>query len=97
MKSSHCERGELMTYDQNIVNRMRRIEGQVRGLIKMMEEEKDCRDVITQISAVRGAIDRTAALIVTKNLEQCIRDEKEHGDNADELIQEAVDLLVKSR
>lgn len=86
-----------MEYDSQIKNRMKRIEGQVKGLLKMMEEEKECRDVVTQMSAVRSAIDRTAALIVSTNLEQCIREEKAAGGNSEELIKEAVNLLVKSR
>src|SRR5699024_10146699 len=86
-----------MKYDSQIKNRVKRIEGQVRGLLKMMEEEKECRDVVTQLSAVRSAIDRTSALIVSKNLEQCIRDEKETGESSEDIIKEAVNLLVKSR
>ncbi|MGY0692775.1 metal-sensitive transcriptional regulator [Virgibacillus sp. FSP13] len=86
-----------MNYDAQVKNRMKRIEGQVRGLLKMMEEGKECRDVVTQISAVRSAIDRTAALIVSKNLEQCIREEKETGKKSEDLIKEAVNLLVRSR
>lgn len=86
-----------MEYDKQMVNRMKRIEGQVRGVLKMMEEEKECRDVVTQMSAIRSAIDRTAALVVSQNLEECIRSEQENGQNSEELIKEAVNLLVKSR
>ncbi|GAA0443376.1 MAG: metal-sensitive transcriptional regulator [Bacillota bacterium] len=86
-----------MKYNSNVKNRMKRVEGQIRGLLKMMEDEKDCRDIVTQMSAVRSAIDRTAALIVSTNLEQCIREEKENGESSEEIIQEAVQLLVKSR
>ncbi|AIF44897.1 MULTISPECIES: metal-sensitive transcriptional regulator [Virgibacillus] len=86
-----------MKYDEKVMNRMKRIEGQVRGLIKMMEEQKDCKNVVAQMSAARNALDRTAALIVSTNLEQCIREEKENGENTEELIKEAVNLLVKSR
>ncbi|WP_102027657.1 metal-sensitive transcriptional regulator [Salirhabdus sp. Marseille-P4669] len=84
-----------MNYDAKVKNRMKRIEGQIRGILKMMEEDKECRDVVTQMSAVRSAIDRTAALIVSMNLEQCIREDK--GENSEDLIKEAVNLLVKSR
>lgn len=86
-----------MKYDTQVKNRMKRIEGQVRGLLKMMEEEKDCREVVTQMSAAKSALDRTAALIVSTNLEQCIREEKENGNDSEALIKEAVNLLVKSR
>lgn len=86
-----------MKYDAKVINRMKRIEGQIRGLIRMMEEEKDCREVVTQMTAVRNAVDRTAALVVSMNLEQCIRENKDNEDNSEELIREAVNLLVKSR
>ncbi|UOQ47055.1 metal-sensitive transcriptional regulator [Gracilibacillus caseinilyticus] len=86
-----------MEYDAKVINRMKRIEGQIRGLIKMMDEGKDCRDVVTQMSACRSALDRTAALIVSTNLEKCIREEQESGQSSEDLIKEAVNLLVKSR
>ncbi|MFU0788875.1 metal-sensitive transcriptional regulator [Cerasibacillus sp. JNUCC 74] len=84
-----------MKYDSRVKNRMKRIEGQVKGILRMMEEEKDCRDVVMQLSAVKSALDRTSALVVSKNLEICIR--QADGENAEELINEAVNLLVKSR
>lgn len=86
-----------MEYDKQMINRMKRIEGQVRGVLKMMEDEKECRDVVTQMSAVRSAIDRTAALVVSQNLEECIRSEQGDNQDSEELIKEAVNLLVKSR
>lgn len=86
-----------MKYDDQVKNRIKRVEGQVRGLLKMMDDEKDCRDVVAQMSAVRSAMDRTAALVVSKNLEECIREEKQHGENSEDVIKEAVDLLVRSR
>jgi DNA-binding FrmR family transcriptional regulator len=86
-----------MKYDEKVTNRMKRIEGQVRGALRMMEEEKAVKDVITQLTAARNALDRTAALIVTKNLEKSIRDENENEKSSEDLVQEAVNLLVKSR
>lgn len=86
-----------MEYADTIKNRLRRIEGQVRGVLAMMEEKKDCRDVVTQLSAIRSAVDRAIGLIVAQNLEACIRAEIEKGNIPDHVIKEAVDLLVKSR
>ncbi|MGM0852032.1 MAG: metal-sensitive transcriptional regulator [Bacillota bacterium] len=86
-----------MEYTKEVTNRMKRLEGQVRGVLKMMEEEKHCKDVVTQLSAVRTAVDRTLGLIVAKNLEACIRESEEEGSNAEEAIQEAVNMLVRSR
>lgn len=86
-----------MEYSQDMKNRLRRLEGQVRGVIRMMEEGNECKDVVTQLSAVRSAVDRAIGFIVAKNLESCIHDAHEEGRTADEAIQEAVNLIVKSR
>ncbi|OMP67144.1 metal-sensitive transcriptional regulator [Domibacillus epiphyticus] len=87
----------MQTYNRDVKNRLSRIEGQVRGVIKMVDEEKDCRDVVTQLSAIRSAVDRSIGLIVAQNLEACIRDAHESGQNADDAIAEAVNMIVKSR
>ena len=87
-----------MYYNDQMKNRVKRIEGQLRGILKMMEEDKDCKEVITQLSATRTAIDRTIGLVVSTNLVKCVQDAIEQdGRNTDELIQDAVNLLVKSR
>lgn len=86
-----------MQYDQAIKNRLKRVEGQIRGIIRMMEENKDCKEIITQLSASRSAIDRTIGVIVSANLVECIRNKEEDNRTDEEIVQEAVDLLVKSR
>ncbi|PGM52074.1 metal-sensitive transcriptional regulator [Bacillus sp. AFS053548] len=86
-----------MKYDDPVKNRIKRIEGQIRGILKMMEEDKDCKDVITQLSAVKSALDRTIGVIVSSNLVDCVRNANENGQNAEDLVKEAVNLLVKSR
>ncbi|HLQ97258.1 MAG TPA: metal-sensitive transcriptional regulator [Candidatus Dormibacteraeota bacterium] len=86
-----------MEYDKKVIHRLNRIEGQIRGILKMMDENKDCREVVTQMSAARNALDRTSALIVSDHLEKCIRNEQKNGEESELLIKEAVQLLVKSR
>lgn len=65
----------------------------------MLDQEEDCKEVITQLSAARSALDRAIALIVATNLEKCIREQMEEGEDQarSEVIKEAVQLLVKSR
>lgn len=87
----------MMKYDESMKRRLSRAEGQIRGILKMMEEEKDCKDVVSQLSAVRSAIDKTMALVVAVNLEQCIMKEQASSGNTNKMVQEAVKLLVKSR
>jgi DNA-binding FrmR family transcriptional regulator len=84
-------------YDESVLRRLRRVEGQVRGVLKMMEEGKSCKEVVSQLSAVRSAVDRAMAYIVAQNLEQCILEEQRSGQPTGKLVQEAVELLLKSR
>lgn len=86
-----------MDYDDKVKNRLSRMEGQLRGIHRMMDEEKDCQDVITQLSAVRSGIERTIGLIVSENLVECVRAADGNEDQVNESIAEAVKLLVKSR
>ncbi|GIO29126.1 MULTISPECIES: metal-sensitive transcriptional regulator [Paenibacillus] len=86
-----------MNYDDNVVRRLKRLEGQIRGVLGMMEEGKDCKEVIAQLSAVRSATDKAMAYIVATNLEQCILMEQAKGNETGNLVKEAVELLIKSR
>lgn len=87
-----------MEYPNEIKNRIRRAEGQVAGILRMMEDEKECVDIVTQLSAVRSAIDKTIGLVVSANLESCVRESVKDGTNdAEKLVQDAVNLLIKSR
>ncbi|RNB90025.1 metal-sensitive transcriptional regulator [Brevibacillus fluminis] len=86
-----------MEYGTDVKNRLRRAEGQVRGVLKMMEEGKECREVVAQLSAIRTAIDRSIGLVIGNHLQACIREELEKGNDPDQVIKEAVELLVKSR
>ena len=86
-----------MQYDAKVTARMKKIEGQIRGILRMMDEEKDCKDVITQLSAVRSAVDRTIGVIVTDNLVECLSKEDAASLDKNAMVKQAVDLLVKSR
>lgn len=86
-----------MHYDEDVKKRLRRIEGQIRGVLKMMEENKDCKAVVSQLSAVRNATDKAIAYIVATNLGRCIVEQQASGDESDKLVQEAIELLIKSR
>jgi DNA-binding FrmR family transcriptional regulator len=87
----------MMEYSDQVKNRVKRMEGQLRGILKMMEEEKDCKAVITQLSAVRSAVDRTVGVIVSTNLLECVQNAEGDDEKMNEAIQEAVNLVVKSR
>lgn len=86
-----------MKYEKKILNRIKRSDGQLHGVIKMMEEEKECVDVVTQLSAVRSSIDRAISLIVANNLVECVQDEIDEKGSGEESVQKAIELLMKSR
>ncbi|MCL6600368.1 metal-sensitive transcriptional regulator [Alicyclobacillus macrosporangiidus] len=86
-----------MEYTDPVKHRLRRIEGQVRGVLHMMEQGKSCKEVVTQLSAIRAAVDRVIMYVVGENMEQCIREELSGGGSADKVIREAIELLMKSR
>ncbi|PYF03467.1 MULTISPECIES: metal-sensitive transcriptional regulator [Bacillales] len=87
----------MNSYDDKVKNRVKRMEGQLRGILKMMDEGKDCKAVITQLSAVRSGVDRAIGLIVSQNLLECIQEADGDEQVLNESIQEAVNLFVKSR
>lgn len=86
-----------MTYDSKVTNRIKRMEGQLRGILRMIEDEKDCKEVVTQLSAVRSGVDHTIGVIVSENLVSCVLTAESDPSSGDNAIQEAVNLLVKSR
>lgn len=57
---------------KSALNRLRRAQGQLAGVIKMIEEGRDCEDVITQLSAVSKALDRAGFAIIATGLQQCL-------------------------
>ena len=87
-----------MKYKKKFKNRLKRIQGQIRGVLCMMEEDKDCKEIVTRMSASRSAIDRTIGLIVAENLEQCLYNQIKIGKYGNrEVVKETAELLVKSR
>ncbi|MEQ3553038.1 metal-sensitive transcriptional regulator [Pseudonocardia nematodicida] len=78
------------------VRRMRRIEGQVRGISKMIESDKYCIDILTQVSAVNKALEAVALGLLDEHLKHCVADAAaEGGPVADEKIQEASAAIAR--
>ena len=79
------------------ITRLKRSEGQLRGIQKMMEEERDCIDIITQLTAVRSSVDRIIELMITENLTTCINDPLEDPQAQKERFEKAVKYLIKRK
>ena len=80
---------------KQIINRLRRVEGQLRGIQKMIAEEKDCVNIVTQLSAVRSGIDRTMGIIVAKNLKQCFEHPNDNPEEQLEKMEQAIQMVIK--
>jgi len=78
----------------DILARLKRIEGQVRGLQKMIEEERDCAEIVNQFAAVRKALDKAGFVLLTAKMEECLRNKAAGGGDADRALQEAVELFL---
>jgi DNA-binding FrmR family transcriptional regulator len=59
---------------QDLTRRLHRIAGQIRGIEQMLVDQRDCREVVTQVSAAAKALDQVGFLIVASGLEQCLSD-----------------------
>ncbi|MFA7417912.1 MAG: metal-sensing transcriptional repressor [Acholeplasma sp.] len=82
-----------MKCDAKIINRMKRIQGQLNGVLNMMQNEQSCIDVSTQLKAIKSSISKVMSLVATTNLIQTIeKDFKIELTNIDE----AVDILLKN-
>jgi CsoR family transcriptional regulator, copper-sensing transcriptional repressor len=74
---------------EKIQNRLKRIEGQVRGVQRMVDEETYCVDVLTQISSIVSAMEKVGAILLKDHVEHCVRESIEKGGaEADEKIEE---------
>lgn len=82
-----------------VIARLRRMEGQVRGIAKMVEEDRYCVDVLIQTSAVRSALKAVDRLIVENHADHCIEDVIASGDptRQRETFAELIALIAKTR
>lgn len=77
---------------KNIISRLNRIEGQVRGIKRMIEEDGECIEILNQISAVRAAINSVGILVFEHHAQDCIRQVQEDPSN-EESFEEIVKML----
>jgi DNA-binding FrmR family transcriptional regulator len=57
---------------ETLLTRLRRVEGQIRGIQRMLEEGRECEDVLTQLTAARSALDRVGLLLMEWHIERCV-------------------------
>ncbi len=83
---------------EKLRNRLKRIEGQVRGVQRMIDEEAYCIDILTQISSYIAASEKVASMVLKDHMDHCVREALEDGTKAEEKVrelQEAVERFIK--
>lgn len=75
-----------------VVKRLRRAQGQIGGILKMIDDGRDCEDIVTQVAAVSRALDRAGFAIISTGLKQCLLD----SGGADSLDSEKMEKLFLS-
>ena len=79
---------------KDLTVRLRRIEGQVRGLQKMLEREEYCVDILTQVEATRGALKKVALKILDRHINGCVQ-RAIKNEEGNEIIDELMDVIEK--
>ena len=94
-KAHCCHDSKLRTDEerQTLINRLRRIEGQVRGVIGMVERDAYCVDVLTQVQAVSSALTAFSKALLESHVKSCVREDILQGK--DEVLDELVDVVSR--
>jgi CsoR family transcriptional regulator, copper-sensing transcriptional repressor len=93
--TTHASHGYISDKDRYL-NRLKRIEGQARGISRMVDEEVYCIDILTQISALTSALQTVAVGLLDDHLKHCVLDAaRAGGDEAEQKIKEASDAIAR--
>lgn len=79
---------------QNLLRRLRRVEGQIRGIQRMLEEERYCVDVLIQLAAVRAALDKVGLALIEDHTRGCVRNAVANNQG-DEAIDDLMDVIAQ--
>lgn len=85
----------VQTTSSQLKNRLRRADGQLQGILKMVDDDRPCQDILTQLAAVRSGVERMMGVVVAENVKQCVSQDQLTDDQQTEL-QAALDLVVKT-
>ncbi|MFH1652849.1 MAG: metal-sensitive transcriptional regulator [Pseudomonadota bacterium] len=84
------------TKEQSLM-RLKKVEGQIKGLMRMIEQDKYCIDLMTQVNAMRRALEKVALIIMKRHIESCVVEsikEKKGAQKIDELI-DSIDRFIR--
>lgn len=78
-----------------LINRLRRVEGQSRGLQRMIEQGRPCEEVFTQLAAVKAALDRVGVLLISLKMRECLNEEVGDEVASPEAVEKALEAFLK--
>ncbi len=81
---------------ENLLNRLRRIEGQVRGVQNMVAEERDCKEIMQQLAAIRSAVQSVTGVFISEYATKCLLDDGNDPASKEELIENLGALFAKA-
>jgi DNA-binding FrmR family transcriptional regulator len=95
------DRGEMVNLKnpqakRNLLGRLRRIEGQVRGVQDMLEEERSCSEILQQLTAIRAAVQGASLVLLREYATDCLINAEEDPRQREYLVQDLIDLLGKA-
>ena len=93
--SECCQRQKIRSEEEyrTLINRLNRIEGQVRGIKNMVESNAYCTDILVQTSAVTSALNSFSKELLSKHIKECVTEKIKNGD--EQIIDELLDTLQK--
>ncbi|HEM3216734.1 TPA: metal-sensitive transcriptional regulator [Streptococcus suis 2524] len=85
----------MNTEKKKMINRLKRAEGQLRGIQKMIEEDQECIDIVTQLSAVRSSINSMMGMVIAQKVQDCIIHPSENPEEQEARLAQAINLIIK--
>ena len=85
------------TTKKNVASRLKRIEGQIAALSRMIDQDEDCVDTLLQISAAQGALGKAGQIILGSHIQTCVSDAFDHGTSADRkrTVEDLMDVFAR--
>ncbi|SDC84594.1 MULTISPECIES: metal-sensitive transcriptional regulator [unclassified Candidatus Frackibacter] len=80
---------------KDLINRLKTLKGHIGGIEKMIQEEKDCIDILIQISAIKSSINKVGLAIIENYAHECVISSIEEGEGVEDAVQEAIETVLK--
>ena len=80
---------------EELLTRLRTVKGHINGIEEMVEKEKDCTDLLIQLSAIKSSINKIGMYLLENNACQCIADSVEQGEDIETAVQDALETMFK--